>query len=461
MNKVSALQASLRTFPPGPQVRSFMRNGLAFRSDPLAFLLSLWRGYGDICRMPLIIWDAVVINHPDYLRHVLLEHPADYDKKAPLFTLASRIFAGDGLVTVVGGKPWQQQRRFIQPAFHKQRLAGFASVMTEATLAVLQRWSEVEKAGETIDVSEEMLELSLTVLAKSLFTTDLGDERSGLIREAFVVISKFLIDYVRLPFPPLGLAMWWNRRYRKALGDLERYIYALIGERRARGELGEDLFGMLLSARDDETGEGMSDRQLRDEVMTFLFAGSESSGSGLGWVWYLLGRHPEVESHLHQELERVLGGRTPTVEDIPRLEYTRMIVDETLRLYPPAWLLMRRATRDDEVGGYRIRKDSIVMWSSYLLHRHPDFWENPEVFDPQRFAPGRARQIPRCAYLPFGVGPRICVGGHFGHMEMMLVLATVAQHYRLELATSTAVVPEQLAVLRPGPIPVHLQSRKR
>lgn len=464
MNKVIAKarapQTPSLTLPPGPQALTFARNALALRGDPLVFLSDLIRRYGDICHLPLGIWQAILINHPEYIERVLLKQHQSYDKQAPIFTLANRIFAGNGLVTVVGGKPWQRQRRLIQPTFHKQRLAGFASIMTGETLVMLQRWAEVEKAGQTLDVSQEMLELSLTILARSLFSTDLGGEKSGLIREAFGVISKFLIDFVRLPFPPLGIAISWNRRYREVLQSLDRFIYDLIRERRGSGELGDDLFGMLLDARDEETGEGMSDLQLRDEVVTFLFAGSESSGAGMGWAWYLLARHPEVEATLHEELERVLAGRLPGVDDLSQLVYTRMIIDEILRLYPPAWLLMRRAAQDDEIDGFRIPQHSIVLWSSYLLHRHPEFWEEPGEFRPERFAPEKARQIPRGAYVPFGVGPRICIGNNFGLMEMTLVIATVAQSFRPRLSSSQVVKPEQLAVLRPQPIPVHLQARR-
>ena len=446
--------------PPGPRSFSVLNSTLAFQRDPLAFLTSLAGQYGDIYRFRLLMWPTIMLNHPDYLKHILLDQQQFYDKDVASFEIA-RSFAGNGLITAIGGKSWLQQRRLIQPAFHKERIAGFASTMTDATIDLLQRWEEIADAGQPIDVAEEMKQLSLFILGKTLLSTDLS-ERSNSIRSAFDAINTFVTGYYHLPFPPLNVPTGRNRRYKEVLRGLDAAIYAFVHQRRESGEFGTDFLGLLLAARDEETGEGMSDLQLRDEMVTFLFAGSETSAIGLAWAWYLLARHSEVESALHEELDRVLGGRVPTSDDLPQLVYTRMIIDEVLRLYPPSWFLMRRAAQDDEIGGYVIGRNSFILWSAYLLHRHPDVWDEPEQFRPARFHPDQVEKRPRYAYIPFGGGPRLCMGNNFALMEMTLVLATIAQRYRLELASAQIIEPEPLIVLPPrNGVPVHLRLRSK
>lgn len=443
--------------PPGPRPFNALSNTLAFRSNPLVFLTSLTRQYGDISRFRLLMWPTIILNHPDYLKHILQDRYQFYDKGVPSFEIA-RSFAGNGLITAVGGKPWLRQRRLIQPAFHKQFLASFASIMIDAVDALSLRWERVAREGRCIDVVEEMMQLSLFILGKTLFNTDLS-ERSNAIRSAFDAINEFVMAYYHLPFPPLSIPTPRNSRYKGVLRDLDGAIYELIHHRLESAESDADFLGMLL-ARDEESGERMSDQQLRDEIVTFLFAGSETSALGLSWTWYLLSRHDQVEAKLHEELDRVLGGRVPTLEDFLQLVYTRMVIDEVLRLYPPSWFLMRRATQDDEMGGYAIQRDSFILWSAYLLHRHPAFWAEPEQFRPERFHPDQADKRQRYAYIPFGGGPRFCMGNNFALMEMTLAIATIAQRYRLKLAQEGAVEPDPLIVLHPrNGVPVYLQSR--
>jgi cytochrome P450 len=406
------------------------------------------------------MWPTVFLNHPDYLKHILQDQYQFYDKDVASFEIA-RSFAGNGLITAVGGKTWLSQRRLIQPAFHKERIAAFASTMTAAALARAQSWEAHARSGEAIDVAAEMQQLSLFILGKTLFNADLS-ERSNAIRSAFDAINTFVMGYYHLPFPPLNVPTRRNLRYKEVLRDLDAAIYALIEQRRASGDPGTDFLGMLLAARDEETGKGMSDLQLRDEMVTFLFAGSETSALGLAWAWYLLARHPDVEAELHAELERVLAGRVPTFEDLPQLIYTRQVIDEVLRLYPPSWFLMRRAVRDDEIGGYAIQRNSFILWSAYLLHRHPEVWDEPEQFRPGRFLPEQIEKRPRYAYIPFGGGPRLCMGNNFALMEMTLVLATIAQRYRLELTSPREIEPEPLIVLPPrNGVPVFVRPRDR
>lgn len=453
-------QASRLKSPPGPSSWNAFSSTLAFQRNPLAFLSSLGRYYGDIYRFRLVMWPTVVLNHPDYLKHILQDQYQFYDKDVASFEIA-RSFAGNGLITAIGGKSWLQQRRLIQPAFHKERIAGFADITSEAAQALIRRWEMRAETEEVFDVAQEMQQLSLFILGKTLLSVNLS-ERSNNIRYAFDAINEFVTGYYHLPFPPLNVPIPRNRRYKEVLHGLDEAVYAIIRQRRESGEPGTDFLGLLLAARDEETGEEMSDLQLRDEIVTFLFAGSETSAIGLAWAWYLLACHAESAEVFHEELERVLGGRVPTVDDLPHLVYTRQIIDEVLRLYPPSWFLMRRAVRDDEIGGYAIRRNSFILWSAYLLHRHPDVWDTPEQFRPERFSLEQSKKRPRYAYLPFGGGPRLCMGNNFALMEMTLVLATIAQRYRLELADDREIEPEPLIVLPPRTgIPVRLRRRSQ
>ena len=240
-----------------------------------------------------------------------------------------------------------------------------------------------------------------------------------------------------------------NRRFKRALRELDTFVFGLIGKRRREGDDSGDLLSMLLFARDDNTGEAMSGRQVRDEVMTMLLAGHETSAMALTWAWYLLSIHPEIEHRLHEELDSVLGGRIPGFDDLSQLPHVRMIVDETLRLYPPAWGVERQSIDEDEIGGFRIPKGVQLFVSSYATHRHPDFWESPDLFDPERFLPERSKERPRFAYYPFGGGPRKCIGSNFALMEMQLILATLAQRYRLAVVPEHPVEVQPVITLRP------------
>ena len=266
---------------------------------------------------------------------------------------------------------------------------------------------------------------------------------------AFTALMTPLMDYIYHPVPPLGFPTPRNRRIQHYIRTLDEVVQVIITEHRRLGAEKDDLLSMLLAARDEETGEGMSDRQVRDEVMTLLLAGHETTSNALSWAWYLLSQNHDAESCLHAELEQVLGGRTPTVEDLPRLPYTRMVLEETLRLYPPAVGFNRKAMADDEVGGYFVSAGTLIWLSPYITHRHPDFWENPEVFDPERFSPERSAGRLHFAHFPFGGGPRLCIGNNFAMMEAQLVLATIAQRYCLRMVPGHQVEPQALLTLRP------------
>jgi cytochrome P450 len=286
-----------------------------------------------------------------------------------------------------------------------------------------------------------MLRLTLRIAGQTLFNIDLSDE-THTVGQAVATVNKLLSEYLYAPFPPFTIPTPRSR-------SLDQVVHDIITQRRQQNTDAGDLLSMLLLARDERTDQGMNDQQVRDEVMTLLIAGHETVATALTWTWYLLSQHPEVERRLHSELDEVLGGHLPTVEHLARLSYTRMVIEEVLRLYPPAWVFGRKAIDADEIAGYVIPANSMIVLSPYMTHRHPAFWEDAEAFDPERFAPEREASRPHYAYFPFGGGPRVCIGNNFALMETQLVLATIAQHYRLRLLSGHPVEPEALFSLRP------------
>jgi cytochrome P450 len=336
----------------------------------------------------------------------------------------------------------------MQPAFHRKRLAAFGTLMTSATVMMLDQWQAIAEGNQRLDVAAEMLHLTLRIVGQALFTIDLSDETHS-VGQAVTTVNRLLSDYIYAPFPPLSVPTPRTRRLRAARRTLDQVVHGIIAQHRQQDTDTGDLLSMLLFVRDEETGQGMNDQQVHDEVMTLLLAGHETVSIALTWTWYLLSQHPEVERRLHAELDEVLGGQMPTVDHLGKLSYTRMVLEEALRLYPPAWIFGRKALADDEIGGYFIPANSMIVLSPYVTHRHPTFWEDPEAFDPERFAPERSASRPHYAYFPFGGGPRLCIGSNFALMEMQFILATIAQRYRLHLVPGHLIEPEALLSLRP------------
>lgn len=431
---------------PGPRSLNPLKTAFAFQRGPLQFLAELQKQYGEISRFRLAIWSTVFISHPGYIKHVLQDNHRNYDKDVHSFKIV-RPLVGNGLVTVVGGKDWLRQRRLVQPAFHLQRIAALATLMTDATQVMLQQWDTYAHERQIFDVAAEMTNLTLQIASKALFNIDVSAKANSFC-QAFSQVSAFLIDYFYMPFPPLFIRTRRNCRFWDAVEAMDAIVYEIIRSRRQHREDVGDLLSMLLDAL-DENGQSMDDKQLRDEIMTLLLAGHETVASTLTWTWYLLTQHPEAGEHLHTELDQVLAGRLPTMEDLPRLSYTRMVLEEAMRLYPPVWQLMRRAIQDDEIDGYHIPARSYILWSPYISHRHPDFWEKPKQFYPEHFSAEHVAKRPRHAYMPFSSGPRICVGNTFAMTEMQLVLATMTQRYRVSLAPGHRVELEPLLSLRP------------
>jgi cytochrome P450 len=383
---------------------------------------------------------------PAHVEYVLQTNSRNYRKGRNYKEVAAS--TGNGLF-VSEGDVWRRQRRLAQPAFHHQRIASFAKIMTDSAEAMLKHWQPLAECGASVEVDAEMLRLTLGIVGKALFSRDLSD-KADTMSQSFEIIRKHTIDrimsVVKFPanFPTLQ-----NRRFRQAIANAEQIVYDLIAERRRGQGNTDDLLSLFMAARDEETGEGLSDTELRDQALTIIGAGYETTTQALAWTWYLLAKHQEVENRLHAEISDVLGGRTPTFDDLPHLKYTLMVFQEAMRLYPPIWMMTRAAITSDEIGGYRIPANSEILLLPYITHRHPKYWENAEEFDPEHFLPEKVATRPRFAYLPFGGGPRQCIGNNFALMEAQLIIATVAQKYRLRLADERVIEPEASVTLRP------------
>jgi cytochrome P450 len=454
-DKVPTLPRQKR--PPGPYENWLLGSARTIQRDPLGFNMSMLQRYGNVVAVRFLIWPTYMIFHPQDVKHVLQENHRNYSKDTYLIHFL-RPLLGQGLLTN-DGQSWLHQRRLMQPAFHRKQLTTFGALLTGATRAMLERWQDAATRDQPLDVSTEMMRLTLRVVGQALFSIDLSDE-TDTVGQAFTALITSISDYIYNPVPPLNFPTPRNRRIQQSIRTLDGVVQDIITEHRRLDADKGDLLSMLLLARDEETGEGMNDRQVRDEVMTLLLAGHETTSNALTWTWYLLSQHPDAESRLHAELEQVLGGRIPTVEDLPRLPYTRMVLEEALRLYPPAVGFNRKALADDEVGGYFVPANTLIWLSPYMTHRHPDYWEHPEVFDPERFSPERSTGRPHFAYFPFGGGPRLCIGSNFAMMEAQLVLATIAQRYQLRLVPDHQVEPQVLLSLRPrNGLPMSLLER--
>jgi cytochrome P450 len=436
--------------PPGPRGHFLLGSAPEMQHDAPGFLLELNHQYGDITRIRFAFWPTYIVNHPDDIKHILQENHKNYNNKDFYLYQMLRPLFGMGLLTN-DGQSWLHQRRLIQPAFHRKRVAALGTQMTEATLAMLNRWqgfAEHAGSGQPLDIAAEMYQLTLCIVGKTLFNIDLRDGASDF-EQAFLRVNRLYAEYFYAPFPPLNVPIPRNRRLQAAIRSLNEVVDTIINERRRQNRDKGDLLSMLLMARDEETGQGMNEQQVHDEVMTMLMAGHETVATSLTWTLYLLSQHPDVEQRFHVELDEVLGGNMPTVEHIAKLSYTQMVFEEALRLYPPAWLFGRKAIADDEIRGYHIPANSMIFISPHCTHRHPAFWESPEVFDPERFSPERSVNRPSFAYFPFAGGPRLCIGNIFAMMEAKLVLATIAQRYRLRLLPGHPVEYEAMLNLRP------------
>jgi len=436
--------ASRPRVAPGP--RGGILGSLELMRNPLPFMMKTFAEYGDVVRYRVLNSHVYLIAHPDGVQHILQGNNRNYDKSSFDYQLLKRQL-GEGLLTS-DGPLWLRQRRLIQPVFHRQRVAALGEMMAQLTLEMLESWAMLAREQRPFDVAVEMMRLTLRIVGRALLSLEIGAQADTVAASVTTLNEAFgefnLID-VFAPFIPTAR----RRKLRAAVSALDAIVYGIIAERRRTGVDMGDLLSMLLAARDEETGEGMNDQQLRDEVLTLILAGHETTANALAWTFYLLSQNPEAERKLGAELREVLNGRAPTVADLANLSYTRMVIDESMRIYPPAWAVSRAALEEDEIGGFRIPKGAVVTPSQYVTHRHPGFWTEPERFDPERFTPDRTESRPRFAYFPFGGGPRLCIGNTFALTEATLVLAVVAQRYRLRLTPGHPIELQPLVTLRP------------
>jgi len=396
-----------------------------------------------------ILWRRMfIINEPGAIRYILLDNAANYTKSE----VGRRLLEpglGRGLLTSEG-ETWRRHRRIMAPAFDPRSVVGYAPIMTDVTLGLLAEWDALPDASE-VDVAAAMMKATLHIISRAMFSSDsdeIVDSVEGGVSTYQSTVRPNLLDLLHLP--------QWLARLISPLptdgifDEFDRKVDRLLTERgRTPDAEPKDLLARLLAARDAETGSGMTAQEVRDQVVTIFMAGHETTSLALAWTWYLLSQHPAVEAKLHAELAEVLGGRTPGYDDVANLRYTRMVIEESMRLYPPAHTTGRQPIKADEVLGHRIPAGAEVLIMPWLLHRKPSLWENPNRFDPERFLPERNAERPRFAYIPFGAGPRICIGAAFAMTEAILMLATIAQRYRLQLKPGHPVEPQGLITLRP------------
>ncbi|WP_300302474.1 cytochrome P450 [Ferrovibrio sp.] len=406
----------------------------------------------DIIVYRLLFKPMIMANHPELIRHVMLDNAANYERD-PVGKRMLEPGLGNGLLTSEGAD-WKRQRRMMAPIFQPRRLAGFAEIMTEYSAALADKLVRLP-AGQTVDMAEQMMLLTLDIIARTMFGADASTDVSAV----GTAMDRYQVT-VRPNIPDLlGLPRWVPRpdaaEGQRALAEMDAIINTLIQRRRDRaaqgGELGSDLLGLLLAARDDESGSTLDDREVRDQMATFFLAGHETTATALAWTWYLLSHAPAVEAKLHAELDAVLGGRPAQYADYDKLVYTRMVIEEALRLYPPAHTTARQAIADDRFERIDIPAGTMMIISPWIMHRHRLYWQNPDAFDPENFAPGKAASRRRYTYLPFGAGPRICIGQGFAMIEAVIILATLAQKLRARLVPGAKVAPVAKITLRPSP----------
>ncbi len=433
-------------FPPGLKLnlplylsRRFFRTG-----NPILLFEHLAATYGRMARYRIGPSTIVLVNEPEFIREILVVQPQNFIKERTQKRM--KILLGEGLITS-DGEAHRRQRRIVAPAFHRQRIQAYGAVMVERAAGLRERW----QAGREIDVSAEMMRLSLEVVARTLFAQEVTPDIEIINREvnAIMRLYNFLValpraeDYLHLPIPGL-------MRFRRARRRLDEVVSRMIAESRASGVDRGDLLSMLLRSKDDERdGAGMSDEQLRDEVLTIFLAGYETVANALAWTWMLLGQNPEAEVRLHAEIDGVLGGRLPSLEDLPQLRYTEMVLAEAMRLYPPAWAMGRQATCDVAIGPYLLPAGTYFLFSQYLIQRNAEYFPDPLRFEPERFTPERRAGRSKFVYFPFGAGGRQCIGEAFAWMEGTLILATIAQRWRLLLIAGQRLEVQPKITLRP------------
>jgi cytochrome P450 len=439
-------------FPPGPPPNLIRSLFGAMQQNPLDYFTAMAQKYGDVSGMRIGKFRSLFINHPDLIEDVLVNNARKYHKGRIL--RANKYLFGEGLLTSEGDF-WLRQRRLAQPAFHRARVNAYAATMAEYTEQLIATW----RNGEERDIHEEMMQLALRIVSKTLFDADVTRDAKE-VGETLDVLLDIAANFGRTILVPLWVPSPRNIRAKLGIKRLEKVIYRVIADRRASGRDAGDLLSILLQAQ-DEDGMHMNDRQLRDETITLFLAGHETTANTLAWTWWLLAQNPAVEKKFHDELDDVLKGRAPEVDDLPKLAYLSNVLTESLRLYPTAWGMARLAAEEHEIAGYPVRRGYGVAFAQWVIHRDARWFDDPLEFRPERWENGLARQLPRFAYFPFGGGPRQCIGNTFALMEASVVLATIGRKFRFVLAPGHKVTPLASITLRPKTgIQVTLAARK-
>lgn len=429
---------------PGPPGQLLLGNLAPFGRDVLGFFERCARDYGDMVPLRLARWPALFLNHPDHFETVLLAENRNFIKHTFFWRHVTEIF-GKGLVTNEGA-PWLRQRRLMQPAFHRERIAGYGDIMVEYSERMLAEW-DAEGLRER-DLHDDMMRLTMEIATKTLFGAQISREEAAEIGAAF---DDAIVEIAHRFRRPVAIPRWLpipsNRRYAAAVRRLDRLVYDMVERKKHEGG-GADLLSMLLEAR-DEDGSAMDSRQVRDEAVTIFLAGHETTALTLSWTFLLLAQHPDVERKLVDEVEGVLGGRRPEAADVPRLPFTNQVIQESMRLFPPAYAFGREAIGDCTIGGYAVPAGTTIFISPWVSHRDPRWFDDPLTFRPERWEGDFAKRLPRFAYLPFGGGPRVCIGNSFALMEAVLILASVVRRWRVR-PSGPAPVPFPSITLRPA-----------
>lgn len=438
--------------PPGPGLAGSLA---ALRTSPPLFLLDLFQRYGDVVRFRGF-FQVYCLNHPDHVRQVLTRAWPEYSKNTIDYRVISTTL-GKGLVTN-DGPDWARQRRLMQPVFANRQIDRFDTVINDMTATLAAAW-QAQPGDEPRWLDRDMSRVTFQVVSRTLFgadSDDLADEMVGILEILNQHPLRFSALMTMFPWIPLPS----NRRFVRTKARLDDIVTGLVQSHRRGDNISDNIVGRLLAARDEDSGAGMDDRQMLDEIITLMLAGHETSATALTWTFYLLAEYPEVEQRLVDELETVLGGRPAQSADLANLPYLKQVVQESMRLYPPVWGIARRSTEDSEFGGFLVPAGSYIAITSYVLHRHPAFWDAPERFDPDRFAPDRGKSRHSYAYLPFAAGPRACIGAGMAMLEIQLVLAQLLQRFRVRPVAGHPVVPEAAVTLKTRfGLPVHISPR--
>ncbi len=434
--------------PPFPKEKHWLfGSGYLLREDTFGTIRQFINKYGDIFSLSLPLNKVVIVSNPEYARYVLLDNNKNYRKSLAYDIL--KMLLGNGLLTSEGDF-WKKQRKLIQPAFHKRKLESMAAMMVERAQHTVEKFTKYAETGGYVDVAPEMTALTLDVISKAIFSSGV-EEKAALVGRQITLLNEYAIEKLNQPFRlPALFPTPFNIRERKAIEILDKVIYEIIDKRRKEGISKDDLLSMLIDARDEETGEAMDNKQLRDEVMTIFIAGNETSSNALAWTLYLLSQNPEAQQKMVAEIdEKLNAGMQLSFNNINDFHYVKMVIEEAMRIYPPAWSVGRRNIEDDEIGGYHIAKNTNVLVPIMFFHHSEKYWDEPEKFRPERFSHEKRNQIDRYVYFPFGGGPRLCIGNNFALMEMQIILILFYRNLHFAVKEGFKPEPDPLITLRP------------